>query len=336
MPIGTDLVLNEEQSPESILLDGPRLGAVAMRAAERFRTPLAVPLMDLRIEKQAMLQALGAPDPDDEAYLLSDDPGDDGEAMLMAALPALQTPRMVASCDAIRWVAARQGFLPIGMSIGPFSLMTKLMPDCITAVYMAGEGMTGEDMPEVAALERILRMGTELILHYHRLQIQAGAKAIFICEPAANLVYISPKQIAAGSDVFDTCVMTNLRRIKEQLDRHHVDLILHDCGELVAPMIEALASLRPAMLSLGSSVKLWEAAAVVPRDVVLYGNLPSKKFYSDAEMPLETIDTLAAEIRSHMDPTGHPYILGTECDVLHVPQYAEAIRNKVARLMGCC
>lgn len=51
MPIGADLVLQEESSPEEVLLDGERLGQVVEKAARRYRTPLAFPLMDLGLEK---------------------------------------------------------------------------------------------------------------------------------------------------------------------------------------------------------------------------------------------------------------------------------------------
>ncbi len=51
MPIGTHLVLHEQAHPEEILLDGPRLGEVLIETAHRYTTPLAVPLMDLTLEK---------------------------------------------------------------------------------------------------------------------------------------------------------------------------------------------------------------------------------------------------------------------------------------------
>ena len=72
------------------------------------------------------------------------------------------------------------------------------------------------------------------------------------------------------------------------LDEAGADLVLHDCGELTAAMVAALASrVRPAVLSLGSSRRLWEDAALVPPDVVLFGNLPTKHFYSDETLPLD-------------------------------------------------
>lgn len=50
MPIGTDLVLHEKDDVPGILVDGYRLGQVVEEAARRYRTPLAVPHMDLMIK----------------------------------------------------------------------------------------------------------------------------------------------------------------------------------------------------------------------------------------------------------------------------------------------
>jgi len=88
------------------------------------------------------------------------------------------------------------------------------------------------------------------------------------------------------------------------------------------------------MLSLGSSRRLWEDAARVPHDVVLYGNLPSKLFYSDALMSELRVSGQAAVLRNQMRQSGHPFILGTECDTLFVPEYAATIRAKVACLLA--
>jgi hypothetical protein len=93
--------------------------------------------------------------------------------------------------------------------------------------------------------------------------------------------------------------------------------------------------LRPAVMSLGSSRNLWEDAAVVPKDIVLFGNLPTKTFYSDSVMPLEEVLRRTSELSGHMAACGHPHILGSECDVLHVPGAAETIRLKVDAMLDC-
>jgi hypothetical protein len=62
---------------------------------------------------------------------------------------------------------------------------------------------------------------------------------------------------------------------------------------------------------------------------VLYGNLPSKSFYSDAAMPVEEVRRLASGLVRAMRERGHPLILGSECDVLYVPGAGETIWRKL-------
>jgi hypothetical protein len=62
MPIGRDLLLHENVDAEFIRTDGKRLASVIVETAHRYRTPLALPLMDLMREKAAMLQLLGIDD----------------------------------------------------------------------------------------------------------------------------------------------------------------------------------------------------------------------------------------------------------------------------------
>src|SRR5208337_1257154 len=68
MPIGADLVMHEESEPEKVRNDGPALARVIERAARRWATPLAVPLMDLRLEKIDLLALAGVSEADAEAH----------------------------------------------------------------------------------------------------------------------------------------------------------------------------------------------------------------------------------------------------------------------------
>jgi hypothetical protein len=63
------------------------------------------------------------------------------------------------------------------------------------AGVLAGDGSTAEDEEEVAMVERLLEISAKTIRIYLDAQIQAGAKAIILCEPAANKVYFSPNQL---------------------------------------------------------------------------------------------------------------------------------------------
>jgi uroporphyrinogen-III decarboxylase len=326
MPIGTHLILHGHADPQTIALDGRRLGAVVLETAERFGTPLAFPLMDLTLEKTALLLACGVPAAEVDAHHFTVAPP--------APERILLTPRMRASCEAIAHVATRPDVVPIGMAIGPFSLTTKLMADPITPVYLAGMGLSAGEDPEVALLERLLSL-SELIVHrYLRAQIEAGARAVIICEPAANLVYLSPKQLSTNPALFERIVMEPMQRITRMLAASGVDLIFHDCGELTTDMVRRFATLGAAILSFGSSRRLWEDAALVPKDTILYGNLPTKRFCASELTPGE-VERLAQELVEKMQTAGHPFILGSECDVLSVPGKETEILGKVDAFMRC-
>lgn len=328
MPIGTDLVLHEKPNPDAIVLDGTRLGRVIEETARRFHTPIAVSHMDLELEKAVLLRILGIPDSDIAKFQFPTCPTDDQLAAIEPGVAPGVHPKLDAHIESIRYIAGNTDLIPVGMAIGPFSLMTKLVRDPISPIYMAGTGVTAAEEPEIETVERVLEMGTRLILKSLEAQIDAGAKLVFIAEPAANKVYLSPNQIDKGSDIFDRYPMKYLRRIKALLDERGVDLLFHCCGELTDVMVRKFTELRPVILSLGSSRVLWEDAVLVPKDIVLYGNLPSKRFYDDGLISLENVVTKSDELVAKMREVGHPFILGTECDVLSVPGCQETLMRK--------
>lgn len=336
MPIGTDLVLQEHADAAAILVDGERLGRVLEETARRFATPLAVPHMDLELEKHNLLGILGIPAADRATYHFAECPGEAVFAQLDAGLHDMPLlPHLQAHIDSITYIARQTDLLPIGMAIGPFSLMTKMVADPITPVCMAGSGLTAADDEEIALIEQTLELGIRFILHSIKRQIDAGARAIFIAEPAANKVYFSPNQLAAGSDIFDRYAMRYNQQIRELLREHDVDLIFHCCGELIDEMVQKFTELDPSILSLGSSRELWNDAALVPKNIVLFGNLPSKKFYSDALITTEEVHAHGEALVAKMREVGHPFILGSECDVLAVPGCEATIMAKACALQHC-
>lgn len=326
MPIGTHLVLHEQPDPAAVVLDGRRLGEVLIATADRFATPLAMPLMDLALEKAALLGACGVPEADIEGYHFSARPA------VPLAIPL--TARMQAACAAITHVRSRRDLLPMGMAIGPFSLVTKLVADPITPVYLAGSGVTAQDDPEVALIEAALAAAERVIATHVDAQIDAGAQAMIVCEPAANRVYFSPNQLAESYATFDRFVMDPMRRLAARLAARGVALVFHDCGELTDGMVERFATLGAVMLSFGSSRHLWEDATRVPKDTVLYGNLPTKRFYA-SNLSVGDVEQVTLGLVEAMQAAGHPFILGSECDVLSVPGADAEIRAKVNAFMCC-
>ena len=330
-PVGAHLVLHEHADHAAILLDGARLGEVIAETARRFNCSLAIPLMDLTLEKDALLRSCCIPAAEIETHHFAPPNLPPAPAELGAIPPS---PRMKATCGAIAHIAREHpALLPIGMAIGPFSLMTKLIADPIMPVYLDGAGLVADDEPEIALAEHLLALAEHAIHQYLRAQISAGAKAVFICEPSANIVYFSPKQQEETTHAtFEKYVMAPMRRLDALLREHDVDLIFHDCGELTDEMVRRFGALNPAILSLGSSRKLWEDAALVPATTVLYGNLPSKNFRAPQLTPV-AVAAAARELVSNMRCACHPFILGTECDVLSVPGSEAEIMSKVDAFM---
>jgi hypothetical protein len=323
MPVGTDLVMHEESDPEQVRNDGAALGRVVERAARRWGTPLAIPLMDLRLEKIDLLSLLGVSAAGAETYHFTQPLDDAVLETLCGEQNGPRCPGTRARDTALDLNRSKDGLVPVGMAIGPFSLTTRLMADPITAAAMAGSGM--DDAPEVKLLWQCLHISEAAVLRSVRSQISHGARAIMICEPTACTAFISPRQLRAGANLFERMVMEPNLRLKAALEEGGCDLIFHDCGELIDPMVEAFANrLHPVILSLGSS-----------RDVVLYGNLPTKLFYSDSVMPVEEVVRRTEELVAGMRQCGHPHILGSECDVLFAPQAADAIRMKVDAMLSC-
>jgi hypothetical protein len=86
-------------------------------------------------------------------------------------------------------------------------------------------------------------------------------------------------------------------------------------------------------MSLGASRKLYEDCRYVPQTTVLYGNLPSKQFYSDQLCPVAKVREMAKDLQAKMASTGHPFILGSECDILSVPGCERKIMDKVLAMI---
>jgi uroporphyrinogen-III decarboxylase len=335
MPIGTDLVLHEKPDPDRIVRDGQALGKVIEETARRYRTPLAFAHMDLTLEKTVLCEMLDVPTEVIPTYHFRECPEGDVFRKVEDRINGPLNPQLQAHVDSVNYIATHTDLVPVGMGIGPFSLMTKLLSEPITPIYLAGSGVTADENPEVRTVEALLDLSLQIVLRSLSAQIQAGAKVCFIAEPAANKVYISPKQIQAGSDLFERYVIRPHRRIKALLDSHGTDLIFHCCGELTDYMVEQFTRLEPIILSLGSSRKLWEDARFVPKHVVLFGNLPSKHFYSDSLITREEVERLACDLIRRMKDTGHPFILGSECDILNVPGYEKPLREKVEAFVRC-
>ena len=190
-----------------------------MRAARRFGVPLAIPHMDLRLEKELLLQGLGLGRDAAPALHFKSAPSSTEVQAMISALDGPLPRSLQAQVDAVGFVVgSAPDLVPCAMTIGPFSLMTTLLDDPISAVYLASSGATADDEPAVALLEIALDLSRRAVERSLRAQLDAGAKLALLCEPAVNKVYLSPRQMKSGHNAFDRLVMANLKRYKALLD----------------------------------------------------------------------------------------------------------------------
>jgi len=337
MVLATDLVLKEKANHEELLNDGDELGKIILESSNRYDLALALPFMDLSLEKEWLLTLLGIEKSKIEKFHFNDTLNETIIENVKEKIDNISTQRIDATCNALTYITKNTDKIAVGMCIGPFSLMTKLMSEPITPVFMAAMGATNIDDSSVKNVEIILQLAELIITKYIQKQAAAGAKAICVCEPAANKIYISPDTMTEESgDIFDKYVISINQRLSDEMAKNGVDLIFHDCGDITELMLKKISTLHPVILSLGSPVKLWEAAEIVPKDIVLFGNLPTKQFFMDETISPERVEEMSIELLTKMAVTGHPFIMGSECDVLSVNGYEKTISNKINIMLNCC
>jgi hypothetical protein len=198
MPVGTDLVMHEEGNPEEIRENGFALGRVIEKAARRWQSPLAIPLMDLRLEKVDLLLHHGVDVDEADTFQFSLPLNAAEEAHLLGDQRGPLSRGSQARNEALSYVGTVSDLVAVGMAIGPFSLATRLMSDPITAAAMAGSGVEEADSSEIKLLMQCIHIAEAAVMRSVRSQMNAGAKAVMICEPAACTAFISPRQLKAG------------------------------------------------------------------------------------------------------------------------------------------
>ena len=110
MPIAVHLTLHESPNVSEIELNGKLLAESIIKSAQRYNSPLAVPLMDLALEKDALLALYGTPEEKREKFHF-DKTVEPEFVEKVSSAPLVS--RMVATCEAISSIAAREAELGI-------------------------------------------------------------------------------------------------------------------------------------------------------------------------------------------------------------------------------
>ncbi len=174
--------------------------------------------------------------------------------------------------------------------IGPFTLAGLMMG----ATEIALATIDNPDLVHAAA-----EFATQVIIRYAQALVDAGADLICILEPTAT--FISPRAFRKFSGAY-------VRRIIEKVNAIPV---LHICGN-TTHLIQAMAETGAQGLSLDAAVDLPAAAAKVPEDVVLVGNVDPVRVMVNASG--EEVQTSVRTLLDAMAPYPN-FILSTGCDL---------------------
>jgi uroporphyrinogen decarboxylase len=158
---------------------------------------------------------------------------------------------------------------------------------------------------EPQVLHRLCHFTTERIQEYVQLLIAAGADLICILEPSA--VMLGPGQFAEFSAVY-------IRHVTSSFKYSGVQFVYHTCGNtmhLVGKMARAGVN-GISLDSRDAGVDLAAAAAAVPEDVVVIGNVnpaTTMRFGTPQEVRRET-ETILSQMERYPN-----FILSTGCDL---------------------
>jgi MtaA/CmuA family methyltransferase len=192
--------------------------------------------------------------------------------------------------ETARLIEAQISEVPVGFYVtGPFTLAGQ-----IVGVQSLLMGM----FKNPSGLLELLKSCTGTVVDYANQLKEAEIDFLVIADPTSSL--ISKRQ-------FDDFSKPALARVVNAFSN---DSVLHICGRsghLLKQMVDTGAK----GLSLDDNVKLTDATASVPKDVVIMGN------YSPTKLAYESPETIRTEVRRMLDPlNGNGNVVAsTGCDI---------------------
>ncbi len=269
----------------------------AVRAlVDAFHPDLVFPLMDLSVEANALGRYTVFPR--GESATVPKDVFSFDELDKLSRINITFDSRLMGFVETLRLmsVSLPADVLRGAYVVGPFTL---------AALMMGADDTVMSTLLDPDGLHRLCHFTTEKIQEYVQLLLAAGADVICILEPSA--VMLSPAQFSEFSAIY-------IRHITTSFKYSRANFVYHTCGNTMH-LIEKMARAGVHGVSLDSAdmgVDLPKAAACVPRDVVVIGNISPA-----TTMRFGTPDDVRREVRSllrEMEPYPN-FVLSTGCDL---------------------
>ena len=232
--------------------------------ADRYRMPFATTYMDLSIEAEAF----GAKC----TYHTNDIPTITGQLIsTQEEADALQIPELGAgrTGKVLRALGKTMTLVndrPVFANCtGPFSLAGRLMD--VNEVLL----LTYEE-PEL--VHSVLEKCTQFLIKYIKAMKDLGANGVIMAEPLAGLMSANGMQEFSSDYV---------RRIIDELQDRDFVFCYHNCSNAIEKKADAVISTGARMYHFGEGADMWKLLHLMPRDVIVMGNIsPSAVFLCDS------------------------------------------------------
>jgi uroporphyrinogen decarboxylase len=257
---------------------------VAKYNAERFRPDVALPLLDLTIEAEA----LGAK----PIFKEREAPSIGGMPTVAEAAETLgiEPPRRKAMTDAAKMMSDQIKGIPSGFFVtGPFT---------VAGQVIGVENLLKDVVRGKAEVLKLLDRCTDIVVEYAKALDAAGVDFLVMADPSSSL--ISPAQ-------FEEFSKPRISKVRSSVSS---GLVLHICGRS-GHLVKQMAETGVAGISLDQNVRLVDALALVPSSVLVFGN------YSPTNLLFETPSQIADNVRVMLEQVkGSKNIVGsTGCDI---------------------
>ncbi|HHU64268.1 MAG TPA: methylcobamide--CoM methyltransferase [Clostridiales bacterium] len=177
-----------------------------------------------------------------------------------------------------------------GLVCGPFTL---------AGLMMGAEKLALNTLMEPDFCKKTMDFATSAILPYAKAQIKAGADFIILLDPTA--VLLSPK-------LYDKFVTPSIKQIIKELE---VPVVIHTCGN-TTNIVPNMCRTGAQGLSLDGMVDFGKLSTIVPKDVVLIGNIDPVRIMSNATP--DRVYTATMDLLENMKNVPN-FILSTGCDL---------------------
>ena len=240
--------------------------------ADRYNMPFATTYMDLSIEAEAF-GAKCTYHTDDiptiTGQLISTQ--EEADALAVPELGAGRTGKVLRALGkTLTLVNDRPVF---ANCTGPFSLAGRLMD--VNEVLL----MTYEE-PEV--VHAVLEKCTQFLLTYIGAMKDLGANGVIMAEPLAGLMSAHAMKEFSSDYV---------RRIVDALQDKNFVIVYHNCSNAIEKKADAIVATGARMYHFGEGADMWQLLNILPRDVIVMGNIsPSAVFLCDStdKMAIDT------------------------------------------------